>query len=368
MKVAVTGAGGFIGRNLVARLQRVDDYDVTVVPRDADVATLAALLGGVDALFHLAGVNRPTDNDDFQRVNVGYTAELLDVLKDVAPQCRVVFASSVQAAAANPYGESKRQAEELLHRFASAGSGRSVAIFRLPNVFGKWSHPNYNSVVATFCHNLTRGIDLTINDPDAPVEFVYIDDVVDAMIHNARDRDTTPDVQPRFPTTVGALADRLRMLFACIQSNTIPDLSDPFSKALLSTLLWFVGPALACVPVQVKTDDRGWLFELLRSKNAGQVFVSSTRPGVTRGNHYHDTKIEKFCLVTGRACIRFRDIMTGERSEVHVSEDDRHVVHIPPGVTHSVTNTGSTDMVMVFWANEPFNRAAPDTYYEEVDP
>ncbi len=367
--VLVTGAAGFIGKNLVTALQRLDDISLTTITSDDDQAVLKKALLEADVVFHLAGVNRPGDEKEFARGNAGLTSFITSVLERENRIVKIILPSSAQAALDNPYGRRKKAAEDAVLEYHEK-TGASVAVYRLPGVFGKWSRPNYNTVVATFCHNITRGLDITISDPDYELELVYIDDVVAEFMRHlddyedaGRQRYTVPRI---FRVTLGDLADRIRRLHAIRETLIIPDLADDLMKCLHATYLSFLPEDDFSYPVKMFTDERGWLFELIKSKHFGQIFVSKTLPGITRGNHYHDTKVEKFCVIQGEGIIRFRHIHSSEVLEYPVNGEEIKVVDIPPGYTHSIENTGDGEMIVLFWANQIFDPEAPDTYWEKV--
>ena len=371
MKVLVTGANGFIGRNLVVALRR----------RGVDVAeidlgfTQEALLSGVrDAavVFQLAGVNRPQHEDEFSDGNVGSVEALVAAIDlaasrgDARPL--VVLSSSTQSEHDNPYGRSKLAAEKVLERYG-AQTGAAAVIYRLPGVFGKWCRANYNSVVATFCHNVARGLPITISDPSHAADLIHVDDVVASFMDHldgGMEGVIRPTAEPVFTVTLGELAERIQGFRAARQTLEVADTSDPFTRRLLGTYTSYVPPADLAYPLEQRTDTRGTLAELLKSPHFGQMFVSRTKPGVTRGNHYHDLKVEKFCVLEGDAVIRFRPILSDEVTEHRVSGTDFKVVDIPPGVTHSIENVGQAEMIVLFWASEILDRDWPDTYASEV--
>jgi UDP-2-acetamido-2,6-beta-L-arabino-hexul-4-ose reductase len=368
IRALVTGAGGFIGRNLVERLLRTEGVEVLSLEVGDGPEALAERAARADVVFHLAGVNRPERVEEFEEGNAGFTRALAGALRARGRPVPVIFTSSVQAALENPYGASKRRAEEALRAYASA-SGAPVLVYRLPNVFGKWCRPNYNSVVATFCHNVARGLDLRVDDPARELSLVYVDDVVEAFvgaIGGAASPPAEPEVKPVFRATVGELAERIRALRAVRETLVLPDLADPFTRRLYATYLSYLdGQDFAYAPPE-RADQRGTLVELLKSPHFGQIFVSTSHPGVVRGNHYHDTKIEKFCVVRGEAVIRFRHVQGEEVLEYRVSGDRIQLVDIPPGYTHSIENVGAGELVVLFWADEIFDPARPDTYTRKV--
>jgi len=367
--VLVTGTAGFVGKNLVAALKPRDDVRLILFDVNTAPAVLDAGLADADLIYHLAGVNRPRDEFEFVTGNTGLTERILAGLAELGRAPTFVISSSTQAELDNPYGRSKKAAEDAVLRFHHR-TGSPVCIYRFPGIFGKWSRPNYNTVVATFCHNIARGLDITINDPNREMELVYIDDVVAAFL---RHLDGTPDpsrqrysVGRTFRVTLGGLADRIRRLHAIRETLTVPDLSDDLMKFLHATYLSFLPEDGFGYPVKLNTDNRGWLFELIKSEHFGQIFVSKTLPGITRGNHYHDTKVEKFCVIQGQGVIRFRQIDSDRILEYPVADRAITVVDIPPGYTHSIENTGEGEMICLFWANQIFVPGRPDTYSDPV--
>lgn len=367
--VLVTGAAGFIGRNLVAAMAR--DPLVTVREYVRDGGDLKKICADVDAVVHLAAENRPSDPAAFEAVNVGLTRQLLQALAVTGRRVPVLFASSVQAATDSPYGVSKREAEREIEMYA-ARTGSDVQIVRLPNVFGKWSRPNHNSVVATYCHNAVRGIPLRVDDPLRRLVLVHVDDVVRAFsswvtrsfgddVDEGRIR-----VEPSQEITLGELAERIQEYAQSRHSRVLPDLSSPFARALYGTLASFYDTEQLAVPATMHADERGWLFEVIKSPHAGQVFMSSTRPGFTRGDHWHDTKVEKFTVVQGRGSIFFRSVFGNDIFVYDVSGDDICSVDIPTGYVHAIRNVGETDLLVLFWASEILDAGRPDTHYEKV--
>jgi len=381
MTAVVTGARGFLGRNLVVALRRLGDVDVVAIDRSTGRDASAAALARADVVFHLAGVNRPPREQDHEPGNAGATRDLCDALRRLDRAPRVVYASSTQVARDNAYGRSKLAAERALTTWAEE-TGAEVVIFRLSNVFGKWCRPDYNSFVATFCHRIARGLPVAVDDPDAKVDLVYVDDVVAAFVDELagpaeaamlpagapepRPRVTRRPGPPATRVTVGRVAALLHEIHDVRTTLVVPDLSDPFVRRLYATYLSHLDRTdLAYGPAPI-VDQRGLVKELLKSRAGGQVFVSRTKPGVTRGNHFHDSKVEKFVVVEGTARIRFRHVVTGETAQVDVTGDDPSVVDVPPGYTHDITNTGAHELVTLFWASEVFDPARPDTHPEKV--
>ena len=373
MKTAVTGAKGFIGKNLVVALRRGGD-EVVEIGSDSAADTWRAGVAGAAVIFHLAGTNRPEHEEAFVSGNVGSLATLFTALDDRAaaapstPRPLIVLASSTQASNDSPYGRSKHAAEQALVAYAARTSTPAV-IYRLPGVFGKWCRPNYNSVVATFCHNIARDLPIAVSDPARAIEVVHVDDVVGRFVAHLEDRPagvTHAGVSPRFTVTLGELADRIRGFRAMRDTLEVADATDPFTRRLLGTYTSYIPAAGLAYALEQRIDPRGTLAELLKSPHFGQMFVSRTRPGITRGNHYHDLKVEKFCVLEGDAVIRFRPVLGDEVTEHRVAGTDFKVVDIPPGMTHSIENVGATEMIVLFWASEIFDRDRADTHASEV--
>jgi len=367
-RVVVTGARGFIGRNLMVALGRRDDVEAAGFDIDDPVEALWTALAGADVVYHLAGVNRPNDPAEFQTSNAAFTEELCRRMDEAGARPAVVFASSIQAELDNLYGASKLAAEGVLTAW-SRGGGGPVAVFRLPNVFGKWGRPSYNSVVITFCHNVARALPIRVDDPDAAMELVHVDDVVSAFLQALAEPPRGVErrtVTPVTEVTVGELAARVRAFRAAQHSPDLPDLSGHFARALFSTYLSYLEPEELAFDLDVRADERGDLAELIREPHAGQIFVSRTHPGITRGNHYHDTKVERFMVIAGEGSVRLRPLGGDEVREYRVSGAAPQAVIIPPGTVHSIENVGPTEMATLFWAGEVFDPGRPDTYYEPV--
>lgn len=369
-RILVTGASGFLGLNLLAALRRREADDLRSYDRSAPLAALASALAEADVLVHLESLYRSTDETQFEVVNGEITRFIAQTLDAVGRKTPVLYASSTQAEGESAYGRSKRSGEKYLEGYAER-TGAPVTMFRLPNEFGKWCRPYDNSVVATFCHQLARGQEIAIHDPEHPLSLVYVDDIVAAFL-GALDDSTPPsgarrvDVTPAYTLSVGQLAQRLRAFQESRSTLILPDFSDRLTRCLYATYLSHLEGADFAYALNQRTDARGELAEFFKSPHFGQVFLSRTRPGVTRGNHYHDTKAEKFCVLEGEALIRFRHLVTGERIDHRVAGTEFRVVDIPPGYTHCIENVGLTDLIVLFWASEIFDPALPDTFSSEV--
>lgn len=368
--ILVTGSAGFVGKHVCLALRRTGDFEVIECTSETDPAQLPEMVLRSEFIIHLAGVNRPKDEQEFTTGNADFTAKLCEIAAKDGRKIPIAMTSSIQAERDNPYGISKKAAEDALLGYHQ-NSEAPVFLYRLPNVFGKWSRPEYNTVVATFCHNISRNKPVTIRDPSAELRFVYIDDVVRDLVELAGgqshgDGEIHRKVTPEHQITLGALHDKIVSFRDCRSSAMVPDLADPLTKCLYSTYLSFLDDNDFARPIDLKTDDRGWLFELVKSEAFGQIFVSKTKPGITRGNHYHDTKVEKFCVIQGQGIIRFRNVLNDTIIEYPVNDQEIKVVDIPPGLTHSIENTGEGEMLTLFWANEIFDATRPDTLFVPV--
>jgi UDP-2-acetamido-2,6-beta-L-arabino-hexul-4-ose reductase len=370
MAVVVTGAEGFIGKNLMIRLGE-RGVQALGFGRGDDAAMLAAV-AGADFVFHLAGVNRPQTQDEFVSGNPDLTARVCAALAAAGNRAPLVISSSTQAELDNPYGLSKLAAEEVALAHGAA-TGAPVHVFRLTNVFGKWARPNYNSAVATFCHNVANGLPITVNDPDAPLKLVYVDDVCDAFLRvlddpagSHGDRPGFAHAGPEYETTVGAVADTIRG-FPESRSTMITDrVGTGLTRALHATYLSYLKPEQFAYDVPRHGDPRGVFVEMLKTPDCGQFSYFTAGPGITRGQHYHHTKTEKFLVLTGRARFGFRHIVTGETFHLETEGGQGRIVETIPGWTHDITNVGDQEMVVMLWANEIFDRARPDTVAMKV--
>lgn len=369
MKILVTGSGGFVGKNLCVELARRQDLELFCYDVDSPVGDLEKGLANADVIFHLAGVNRPQNVEEFKAGNAGFTGEICQKLIASGRTPKIVLSSSIQAELDNPYGVSKRQAEEAICQYVQK-TGAAGVVYRLKNLFGKWCRPNYNSVTATFCHNIANGLSIQISNPANIVDLTYIDDVVAAFMSELADPRTgfrMADPLPSHQISLGDLSALISSFRDSRKSLLLPDFSRPFVWALYATYLSYLQTNNFGYTLDIKTDNRGSLAEFVKQPNFGQIFVSHTKPGITRGNHYHHTKVEKFMVVSGEAVIRFRQIHGDTVIEYHVKGEQYKVVDIPPGYTHSIENVGNADLVTLFWASEVFDPNRPDTMFLSVN-
>ena len=383
MKILITGAKGFIGKNLVSQLRNIGEgkannykisgeeltifeYDV-----DSDIQELDTYCREADFVFHLAGVNRPKDSSEFMLGNYGFTSQLLNALKRHDNRCPIMLSSSIQATLDNPYGESKRAGEQLLFDYAKE-TGAKVLVYRFPNVFGKWCRPNYNSVIATFCNNIANDLPIQINDASVKLNLVYIDDVVDELIAALCGYEHYEDkfcsVKPIYTITLGEIVDLLSSFKNMQQNLDIPNVKDGFSKKLYSTYLSYLSPEKFRYPLKMNIDNRGSFTEIIRSSISGQFSVNISKPGITKGEHWHQSKNEKFVVVSGKGLIQMRKIESDEIFNFYVSGEKIEVVEMVPGYTHNIINLSDTeDLITFMWCNECFDVNRPDTFFEKVN-
>lgn len=382
MKILITGAKGFVGRNLTEALKNVRDgkdktrgidTDITICEYDIDTdpALLDTYTADCDFVFHLAGVNRPKEEKEFMEGNFGFTSELLNSLKKHGNKAPILVTSSIQASLDNPYGRSKKAGEDLIFKYGE-DNGIRVCVYRFPNVFGKWCRPNYNSAVATFCHNIAHDLPITVNDRNHMMTLVYIDDVVDELINALKGEENRDGdycfVPVEHKITLGEIADLIYSFKKSREDLFVPDVTeDSFSKKLYSTFLSYLEPDNFSYKLKMNCDNRGSFTEILRTVNAGQMSVNISKPGITKGQHWHHTKNEKFVVVKGHGLIQLRRIGSDEVVNYEVSGDEITVVDMIPGYTHNIINLSETeDLVTFMWANECFNPNNPDTFFEEV--
>lgn len=369
MKILITGANGFIGKNLASELRNRKYNDIFEYDRDTNKELLDSYCKEADFVFHLAGVNRPKEQSEFMEGNFGFTSDLLSTLKKYNNSCPVMISSSTQAELENSYGESKKAGENLLFDY-SKERGAKVLVYRFPNVFGKWCRPNYNSAVATFCNNIANGFPIQVNDPTVVMNLVYIDDVVSELINalegNENKKGLFCEVSVVHVVTLGEIVELIYSFKKSREDISVPNMSEVFTKNLYSTYLSYLPKDKFSYELKMNVDNRGSFTEFIRTPDRGQVSINISKPGITKGNHWHHTKNEKFLVVSGKGVIRFRKIDSDEITDYFVSGDKMEVVDIPTGYTHSIENLGETDMITVMWVNEAFNPEKPDTYFLEV--
>lgn len=370
MKILVTGCNGFIGKNLIAELKNRQYGELFLCDVHTTSDELNRYAAECDFVFHLAGINRPLKSEEFMSGNFGFTTELLQLLKKHGNKAPVLMSSSIQATLANDYGVSKKAGEDYLIRYGSENAVDTF-VFRLPNVFGKWCRPNYNSAVATFCHNIARGLPVRVDSGEKVLTLVYIDDVIDAFIDAlggriVRDADGYCSVPVVHTATLGRIVDTLYFFERSRETLLCPSSEDAFEKKLYSTYLSYLPEDKFAYDLKTNADARGSFTEFVKSSDRGQVSVNVSRPHIVKGNHWHHTKNEKFLVVEGSGIIRFRKIGDDKVYEYKVSGEKLRVVDIPCGYTHNIENVGETDMVTVMWANELFDKNNPDTFFEEV--
>ncbi|MFQ3190639.1 MAG: UDP-2-acetamido-2,6-beta-L-arabino-hexul-4-ose reductase [Paraglaciecola sp.] len=374
MKVLITGANGFVGKNLQLHLSERSDVEISCFTREHKLSDLSVLVSDADIVFHLAGVNRPQDPAEFKQGNADLTESLCKALQEAGKDIPVVYSSSIQAASENPYGDSKRGAEnELLDHAEKSGS--SVFIYRLANVFGKWARPNYNSAVATFCHNISQGLPIQVNDPTAEINLVYIDDVIASFLQvldgqligsDFIEKDGFVEIEQQYHISVGELANQIQSFKDSRDTLITENVGSGLVRSLYSTYVSYLEPKQFSYQVPKYGDERGVFVEMLKTKDAGQFSFFTAHPGIKRGGHYHHSKTEKFLVIKGKACFRFRHMFSGEFYELRTSGEQPEIVETVTGWTHDITNVGDDEMVVMLWANEIFDRENPDTYAKPV--
>ncbi|MBQ8891789.1 MAG: NAD-dependent epimerase/dehydratase family protein [Bacilli bacterium] len=369
MRVLITGSHGFIGKNLVCRLNEIDDIEIVEFNKEDDFSKIKDELLKLDFIFHLAGVNRPTDVKEFYTGNTSLTEDIINEVESQKLDIPILITSSIQAELDNDYGKSKKEAEEIVSKY---GEKHKAYIYRLHNVFGKWCKANYNSVVATFCYNIANGLDITINDKDKTLNLIYIDDVINEFLNVLETgkpsciKNGICYVSPVYEKNLGYIADKIKEFNVSMKSIIVPETGDDFVKKLFSTYLSYVPlDDMVYIP-HMNIDDRGSFTELIRTKYDGQVSVSVSHKDIIRGNHYHHTKMEKFIVVQGMAKITFKHVLTGEEKEYLVDDTEFKIVNIPVGYSHKIQNIGDKEMILLIWCNELFDKEKPDTYYREI--
>lgn len=369
MNILITGSNGFVAKNLISELKNQGIENLLLVDRSTTDSDLQEYVTQSDYVFHLAGVNRPENDSEFVSGNVDFTQKLVSLLEQTNRNIPLVISSSTQASHNNPYGNSKNRGEQLVKDYAEK-TGSRVLIYRFPNIFGKWSRPNYNSAIATFCYNISRDIPITVNNRETLLELVYIDDVVKELINGLSEKESRHEgycfVPTTYKQTLGNIVDKLENFKESRKSLVVPNMGDDFTRKLYSTYLSFLAEDNFSYMLKMNEDNRGSFTEFLRTTNAGQVSINVSKPDIVKGNHWHHTKNEKFLVVSGQGVIRFRKPNEDEVIEYFVSGERLEVVDIPVGYTHNIENLGQHDMVTVMWVNEPFNPNEPDTYFLEV--
>ncbi len=368
MKVLVTGANGFIGKNLSIWLKR-SDIDVLAIDID-NLSKLDEYALQADFIVHLAGINRPMDVKEFYDGNLNSIVKLVDILKNNKKKTPILLSSSTQAEYDNDYGKSKKMGEDFLFDYQNK-TGNPVYIYRFQNVFGKWCRPNYNSVVATFCYNISNGLDISVNDPDIVKEFVYIDDICKTILDLIKSEDYKGSnkiltIKPSYLLSIGELANIIKSFKESRDNLIVPNMDNGVVSKLYATYLSYLPTNQFIYDLNMHVDNRGSFTEFIKTLNSGQVSVNVGKPGVVKGNHFHHTKNEKFLVVKGTCSIKFRKIGSEDVIEYIVSGDKLQVVDIPTGYTHSITNIGQDDSITIMWASESFDPNNPDTYFEEV--
>lgn len=383
MNILVTGSKGFFGKNLVWTLKNIKDGKDRFFPISVDniyeydidntLEDLKNYTKDVDFVVHLAGVNRPKNTEEFYEGNKGTIELLCDCLKDNNNKCPILISSSIQASRDNDYGKSKKQAEDFLKSF-SEENGNKVYIYRFANIFGKWCRPNYNSVVATWCYNIARDLPIQINDESTVIPFVYIDDVVSEIISAINNRPNYDEIDkcfkalPIYNISLKELKDNLYAFYNQRNTLIIPDLSNEFTKKLYSTYLSYLPEDKIAIPLNTKTDNRGSFTELLKSNNCGQFSVNISKPGMVKGEHFHNTKWEFFIVVKGKALIEMRNVNDDKVIKFEISDEKIEAIHMLPGYTHNIINlSDDEDLITLMWANEVFDEKKPDTFYEKVE-
>ena len=368
MKILVTGANGFVGKNLISNLSLNKDLEIFAYDRDNTLEDLDKYTKECDFVYHLAGVNRPVDVSEFMEGNFGFTDTLLSYLKKHKNKAPIMISSSIQAALDNDYGKSKKAGEDLIFKYGKDNKV-DVFVYRFPNIFGKWCRPNYNSVIATWCYNVSHDIDIKIDDPSKELNLVYIDDVCNELIKCLDKKETREDdyciVPITYKKTLGEISTLIKSFKANDRGIMVPSTGDVFTKDLYATYISYVPLKELVVDLEEHRDNRGVFCELVRTKEAGQLSVSTTNPEIVRGGHYHNTKMERFIVIKGKARIEFEHVIDHTKYEFIVSGDKLQYVTIPVGYQHSINNIGDEELILILWANELFDPNIPDTYTME---
>jgi UDP-2-acetamido-2,6-beta-L-arabino-hexul-4-ose reductase len=368
MKILITGSDGFIAKNLIEHLKRDETLQLYLFSKKDSLSILESYVKEVDFIFHLAGVNRPTNINDFYEGNSNLTRTIVETLKENKKNTSILLSSSIQSELDNDYGKSKLEAEKILIDYSNSTQSK-VFIYKLPNVFGKWSKPNYNSVISTWCYNIANGLDIQVNDEKVELNLLYVDDVVKSFIEQLKVqeiKDYYVKIKNIYKKSLREIRDLLFSFKENRVSLIIPNVASGFERALYATYLSYLSIDDFSYVLNGHKDDRGTFYEILKTLDSGQFSLSTTAPGITRGNHYHHTKNEKFLVVHGEALIEFRHIVTNEIVSYKVSDKKMEIVEMIPGYTHNIKNTGNEEMILILWANETFDQNNPDTYFLEV--
>ena len=368
MHILVTGSDGFVGKNLVLKLREQESIEVSTFTRSNSLEDLKGIIPHIDYVVHLAGSNRPEQDQDFVTDNLDLTKNICDLLVNTGKDIPIIFSSSIHSDADTPYGLSKRGAEECLISY-SEKTNNSIYIYKIPNIFGKWSRPNYNSVVATFCHNIANDISIDINDKNKELSLVYIDDVIDDFLQIllGKKQPEYPEIKPIYKITIDLLAKTLYSFNDIRNTNIVDKVGDGFTRALYATYISYLNPENFKYKLDGHIDDRGVFCEFLKTSNSGQFSFFTAYPGITRGGHYHHTKNEKFLVISGSAQFRFRNLYNDEKYILDVDSDNFEVVETIPGWVHDITNTGKKELIVLLWANEIFDQNKPDTFWSRVE-
>lgn len=370
MKVLVTGSNGFIGKNLISHLQEKQEIEIIKYDRNTPFELIKNNIENIDFIYHLAGVNRPKDINEFRIGNIDLTERIINLIMSKNLKIPFLITSSIQANLDNEYGKSKKKAEDIIINY---GKVAPIYIFRLHNVFGKWCRPNYNSVVATFCNNVANNLDIKIDNPSTELTLIYIDDIIKEflnILYTGKTSYLEGDycyISPRYNVTLGELANYIKSFKESMKSIMVPNTGNEFVKKLFSTYISYVPMEDLICKAKMNIDERGSFTEIVKTKECGQFSISFSKPGIIRGNHYHHTKIERFIVIKGHAKIKFTNILDNTSYEFEVDDRDIKVITIPVGYTHNIQNIGNDEMILAIWCNEIFNPEFPDTMYKSIN-